>query len=145
MTAKAATLTRRLIGGVWRDERGATTTELVIVMPVLLTMVMVIAQWTLWAHATHIAQAAASEALSAARVHGGTVAAGQAQAQHVLDQLGRGPLSGPQVSVTRDAHRAAVTITGTATSVLPFLRLPVHAEAAGPVEVFHSPAAGVTP
>lgn len=129
-------------GRVWRDERGAATTELVIVMPLLLSMVLVIAQWALWAHATHIAQAAASEALSAARVHGGTVAGGQAQAQHVLDQLGRGPLTGPRVSVTRDANRAAVTITGTATSVLPFLRLPVHAEAAGPVEVFHAPAAG---
>jgi Flp pilus assembly protein TadG len=145
VTARAAITTRRLIGGVWRDERGAATTELVIVMPLLLSMVLVIAQWALWAHATHIAQAAASEALSAARVHGGTVAAGQAQAQHVLSQLGRGPLTSPQVSVTRDAHRAAVTITGAATSVLPFLRLPVHAEVAGPVEVFHAPVAGVTP
>ncbi|MBV9162194.1 MAG: pilus assembly protein [Pseudonocardiales bacterium] len=123
---------------LWRDERGQTTTELVIIMPVLLSMVLLIAQWALWAHATHIAQAAASEALSAARVHGGTVAAGQTHAQHVLDQLGRGPLSAPQVSVTRDARRATVTITGTATSVLPFLHLPVHAEAAGPLEVFHS-------
>ena len=81
---------------MWRDERGAVTAELVIVMPLLLTMVLVIAQWTLWAHATHIAQATASEALSAARVHGGTVAAGQAHAQHVLDQLGHGPLIGPE-------------------------------------------------
>jgi Flp pilus assembly protein TadG len=145
VTARTAITTRRLIDRVWRDERGATTTELVIVMPLLLSMVLLIAQWALWAHATHIAQAAASEALSAARVHGGTVAAGQAQAQYVLDQLGRGPLTGPQVSVTRDAHRVAVTITGAATSVLPFLRLPVHAEAAGPVEVFHAPAAGATP
>ena len=47
--------------------------------------------------------------------------------------------------MTRDTNRAAVTITGTATSVLPFLRLPVHAEAAGPVEVFHAPAAGARP
>jgi Flp pilus assembly protein TadG len=145
VTAKASTTTRRLIGEVWHDERGASTTELVIVMPLLLSMVLLIAQWALWAHATHIAQAAASEALSAARVHGGTLAASQTRAQHVLDQLGRGPLTSPQVTVTRDAHRAAVTITGAATSVLPFLRLPVHAEATGPVEVFHAPAAGATP
>ena len=50
--------------------------ELVIATPLLLLLVLLIAQFALYMHATHIAQAAASEALSEARVSGGTAAAG---------------------------------------------------------------------
>src|SRR6266496_4198474 len=54
-----------------KDQRGASTVELVIATPVLLLLILLIAQFALYLHATHIAQAAASEALSAARVSGG--------------------------------------------------------------------------
>jgi hypothetical protein len=129
----------RRISAVWRDEAGSATVELVIVMPVLFTMIMLIGQWVLWAHATHIAQTAASEALSATRVYGGTPQAGQAEARGVLTELGQGPLARPDVAVTEDANTASVTITGTATAVVPFLTLPVHAEATGPREEFRAP------
>jgi hypothetical protein len=43
------------------------------------------------------------------------------------------------VAVTEDANTASVTITGTATAVVPFLTLPVHAEATGPREEFRAP------
>jgi Flp pilus assembly protein TadG len=117
-------------------DRGSVSAELVIATPLLLVLLLAIVQFALWSHATHIAQAAASQGLAAARMQDATATQGRAAARHLLDQLGRGPLSSPRVSVTRDAHRAAVTITGAATSVLPFLRLPVHAEASGPVERF---------
>lgn len=120
----------------WRDERGQVTAELVIIMPLLMTLILVIAQVALWAQATHIAQAAASEALSATRVQGGTVQAGDAEAAQVLAQLGTATLRDPRVTVTRDAARASVTVHGSASAVVPFLQLPVHAEAAGPVEAF---------
>ncbi len=120
-----------------RDDRGAVTTEIVLVLPLLFTLVLVIAQVTVWAHATHMAQATASHALSATRVEDGTVQSGRSDAQRVLDQLGHGPLRGAHISVTRDVERASVRVEGTATSVVPFLHLPVHAEAAGPVEKFH--------
>jgi Flp pilus assembly protein TadG len=123
-----------------RDERGAGSVELVIATPVLLLLILLIAQFALYLHATHVAQAAASQALSAARVRDGSAAAGSAEAQRVLSQLGSGPLQGSSVNVQRGASQASVTITGTATSVLPFITLAVHAEAVGPVEQFAPPA-----
>jgi len=119
-----------------RGEGGAVTTEMVIVMPVLLTLVLLLAQATVWWHAVHIAQAASAQALSVTRVQDGTAARGQDEAQRVLDQVGRGPLRGAHVTVIRTADRAEVDVNGTATSVVPFLHLPVRTHAAGPVERF---------
>ena len=118
------------------DQRGAGTVELVIATPVLLLLIMLIAQFALYLHATHIAQAAASQALSAARVSGGSTTAGTTEAHRVLSQLGNGPLRASSVDVQRTTTQATVTITGTATSVVPGLTLTVHAEAVGPAERF---------
>jgi hypothetical protein len=105
----------------------------------LLLLILLIAQFALYMHATHIAQAAASEALSAARVSGGSAAAGDTEGQQVLTQLGSGPLRGPA--------QVSVTVTGTVINVLPFSTFTVHAEAVGPVEKFTPPTAAgaVTP
>ena len=118
------------------DQRGAGTVELVIATPVLLLLILLIAQFALYMHATHIAQAAASQALSAARVSGGSTAAGTTEAHRVLSQLGNGPLHTNSVDVRRTATQASVTITGTVISVVPLLTLTVHADAVGPVERF---------
>ncbi|WP_173130682.1 TadE/TadG family type IV pilus assembly protein [Kibdelosporangium persicum] len=127
-----------------RGERGAVSAELVIATPLLLLMLLAIVQFALWSHATHIAQAAASHGLAAARVHGGTAAAGSASAQQMLDQLARGPLADASVSAERTATSASIRISGIATTVIPFLSLPVHAEASGPVERFVPIAYGFT-
>lgn len=119
-----------------RGDRGSVSAELVIATPLLLLMLLAIVQFALWSHATHIAQAAASHGLAAARAQGGTAAAGTASAQQMLDQLARGPLTGTSVNSDRNTTSASVRISGTATSVVPFLSLPVHAEAAGPAERF---------
>ena len=118
------------------DERGAGTVELVIATPLLLLLVLTIAQFALYLHATHVAQAAASEALSVARVSGGTAAAGTVEGNRILAQLGDGPLQGTAVDVQRDDSQAFVRITGTVTNVIPFMTFTVHAEAVGPVEKF---------
>ncbi|MBW4717368.1 TadE/TadG family type IV pilus assembly protein [Saccharothrix obliqua] len=119
-----------------RDERGSVSAELVIATPLLMLMLLTTVQFTLWSHATHIAQAAASHGLAAARAQNGTSAAGTAGARHILDQLAAGPLRDTTVSTDRGMTSASVRITGTATSLVPFLSLHVHAEAAGPVERF---------
>lgn len=119
-----------------RGDRGSVSVELVIATPLLLMMLLAIVQFALWSHATHIAQAAASQGLAAARVHGATAAAGRAGAQRVLDELGREPLIDTSISASRTAESVSVAITGVASSVIPFLRLPVHAEALGPLERF---------
>ncbi|WP_374694349.1 TadE/TadG family type IV pilus assembly protein [Frankia sp. ACN10a] len=110
------------------------TVEMIFVLPLLFTVVMLLAQVTVWAHASHVAQATATRALAAARADGGSAAAGETQAQATLDQLGRGSLTDPQVTVARNAVRAAVHVHGTAASVVPGLHLGVDAHAAGPVE-----------
>lgn len=119
---------------ILRGDRGAVSTELVIATPLLMLLLLVIVQVALWSHATHIAQAAASQGLATARVQDGTAAAGVTSAQHLLDQLADGPLTNPTVNADRTPTTASVHIRGTATSLLPFLTLPVTADAAGPVE-----------
>ena len=121
------------------DQRGAGTAELVVATPLLLLLILLIAQFALYMHASHIAQAAASEALSAARVSGGSAAAGSTEGQRVLAQLGSGPLQGTSVNVQRGATQASVTVTGTVINVIPFATFTVHAEAVGPVEKFTPP------
>lgn len=107
-------------------------------MPLVFTVVLLLAQTALYMHATHIAQATAAQALAATRIEDGTEAAGQSAADRALDQLGRGPLRNPRVTVRRGAERADVHITGTASSVLPFLQLRVRARSVGPIETFES-------
>jgi Flp pilus assembly protein TadG len=137
---RAADRARRAL----RGDRGAVSAELVILTPLLMLMLMTIVQFALWSHATHIAQAAAAHGLAAARAHNGTAAAGTASAHQVLDQLADGPLTDSAVTADRSATSAWVRISGTATSVVPFLDLPVHAEAAGPVERFVPKSYGFT-
>lgn len=134
--ARVRTRERNRLRRVLRGDRGAVSAELVVATPLLLLMLMAMVQFALWSHATHIAQAAASQGLAAARAQGGSAAAGASSAQAMLDQLARGPLSGTSISADRTATTASVRIRGTASSVIPFLRLPVHAEAAGPIERF---------
>ena len=118
------------------DDRGAVTAEQVLIMPLVLTLVLLLAQAAVWWHATHIAQATAAHALAVTRVQGGTTLAGRVDAQQLLDQLGRGSLHGTHVDVVRGVDRAEVRITATAGSIVPFLHLPVRAHAAGEVERF---------
>ncbi|GLY71376.1 TadE/TadG family type IV pilus assembly protein [Amycolatopsis taiwanensis] len=129
-------LIRGRIRRLLRGDHGAASVELVIATPLLLLMLLAIVQFALWSHATHIAQAAASQGLAATRAQNGTAAAGNASAQQMLDRLARGPLTGASVSADRTSTSASIRISGTATPVIPFLHLPVHAEAAGPVERF---------
>jgi len=129
-------MTTSWLGSIRANDRGAASAELVITAPLVLLILMAIVQFALWSHATHIAQAAAAQGLAASRVQGGTAANGTAAARRVLDQLARGPLTDGNVSSERSIASASVRISGTATAVVPFVRLPVRAEAAGPVERF---------
>lgn len=128
---------------VWADQRGSVSAELVIAVPVLLLLLMLIAQFALWAHASHIAQAAATQALSATRVRGGTATEGDDTAREVLTQLGQGPLRNAHAVVIRGPEQSTAEVTGDAVSVLGFLVLPVRARAVGPTEHFVTPPAGV--
>jgi Flp pilus assembly protein TadG len=121
---------------VLRGDRGSVSAELVIATPLLLLMVMAIVQFALWSHATHIAQAAAAQGLATARAQDSTAVQGDAAARHLLDQLGHGPLTHIRIQAARSGDAVVIRVTGDTTAVIPFLHLPVHAEATGPVERF---------
>jgi Flp pilus assembly protein TadG len=116
-------------------QRGAGAAEIAIVTPLLLLLILAVIQFALAEQAEHVAQAAATQALAAARVQDGSTAVGQAQADAVLAQLG-GSLAGPSVTITRTATQATVTVSGTAATLIPGVRLHVHATVTGPVEEF---------
>ncbi|MHA6631109.1 TadE/TadG family type IV pilus assembly protein [Pseudonocardia sichuanensis] len=119
-----------------RGDRGSVTAELVLATPLLLLMLLAIVQFATWSHATHIAQAAASQGLAALRTQDGDPPDCAAAARTVLDQLAGGPLTGAEVDCVRDATTATVRVDGAVTPVIPLVNLPVRGDAAGPVERF---------
>jgi len=132
-------------GGRQRDgpgsERGLATVEFVVVFPVLFFCIMAVIQFGLWAHASHVATAAAQEGARAARAEDGSAAAGEARAQALISAAGAAVLVGPEAAASRGADEVRVEVRGRAASVLPGVSLPVRAVAAGPVERYR-PEAG---
>lgn len=120
----------RLLAG----ERGSVSAELVVAAPVLLLVMLLCMQFALWSHASQIAQSAASQGLSQLRAQHGTPEAATATTRRLLDQLALGPLTVTDIQAVRRADTAVVTVTGTATEIIPLVALPVRAEASGPVE-----------
>lgn len=121
------------------DEQGAATAELVLVTPLLLFMILLVVQFGLWFHASHVASAAAQEGARAARVEGSSAGAGQDRAEALLDSLGRRLVLERLVTSTRDGDVARVEVAGVAPQVVPGLRLPISAESEAPVEEFRAP------
>ncbi|MHB8294357.1 MAG: TadE/TadG family type IV pilus assembly protein [Acidimicrobiales bacterium] len=118
----------------WRGESGAVAAELVIATPLLLLLILGVIQFALWEHATNLAEAAAQQGLSVARLQGETAQAGTAETQSVLTQLAGGVLIGPQVRATRTGASTTVVVSGHAESVVGLFSLPVQATAVGPTE-----------
>ena len=118
----------------WRGESGAVAAELVIATPLLLLLILGVIQFALWEHAANLAEAAAQQGLSVARLQGETAQAGTAETQSVLTQLAGGVLTGPQVITTRTGATTTVVASGHAESVIGIFSLPVRAIAAGPTE-----------
>jgi len=126
---------RRVMSSCKRDrEEGAVATELAVLMPVLIMLVLIPVQVGLWWHAKQAAEVAADEALDAAQIVGATDADGQAGAQAILGQAGN--LEHVVVTVDRTGTDVTVTITGQ----LGFSIFPgawsVTAHAEGPIEQF---------
>jgi hypothetical protein len=109
-----------------------TSTELAVLMPVVIALVLVPFQVGLWWHATQVAHAAAQEAVDAAQVAASTEADGVAAATWFLDQAGN--LTNPDITVTRTADTVTVEVTGVAPRLL--FNWTVTATATGPLEMF---------
>ncbi|MDF1598116.1 MAG: pilus assembly protein [Acidimicrobiia bacterium] len=122
------------VTGPHRTERGLTSTELAVVMPVIIALVLVPFQIALWWHARQVAEAAAREGLDAAQVITATEEDGIRAAEWFLDAAGN--LTDPDVSVTRTTDTVTVAVTGRAPRIIPGLDWQVAAHASGPVERF---------
>lgn len=115
-------------------DRGAATTELVLVVPLLMLLLLCIVQFALALHAQHIAQTAASRALAAARAQDASSGAGGARAAATLRLLGGRVLKHPTVNVSRGAEMVEAHVEGEVAVVVPGLHLRVAGHVAGPRE-----------
>ena len=120
-------------------QRGAATTELVLATPALLFMLMLLVQFGLWFHAVHVARAAAQEGARAARVEGGTLAAGEDRARDFLGNVAPRLIDVDLVEATAEGDEVRVEVRGTVIEVVPFLQLDVSGVSQGPVEEFRAP------
>lgn len=117
-------------------ESGSVSTQLVVATPLLLLMIMLIVQFALWQHAMHVAEAAAQEGATAARLYGGTDADGQNSADEILSTFSHSIIVDPAVSVTRTATAVQVAIASHVETIVPGMSLPVNVVADGPIERF---------
>src|SRR5690348_11976708 len=93
-----------------RGELGVTSTELAVLMPVLILLTLLPIQVGLWWHAKQAADLAAQEAIEAAQLATATSADGQVGAAAILDHAGN--LEDVRVTVTRTADTVTVDVTG---------------------------------
>jgi Flp pilus assembly protein TadG len=122
-----------------RDESGSAATELVIIMPAVMLLIMLVVQFALYYHGANVATAAAQDAVRAARVEAGSIGAGRNRADALLARSGSGTLEGAQVVVSRDGRRLHVEVTGEVASVIPGVHLHITRDADGPIEQFLPP------
>jgi Flp pilus assembly protein TadG len=129
-----------------RGDRGVATTELVIIAPVLLSMMMLVIQYGLYFHASSVASAAAQQGAATASVHDGSddvrVDHGKAEARDFAHVMAPKLLQGVEVDGGMVHNDEAVRITVDAHVATVFalpgvdMRLTVHEVAESPVEKF---------
>lgn len=119
-----------------RAEAGNATTQVVLVTPVLVLLVMVVFQFALYQHASHVVTAAAQHGATAAQLEGGSVGAGQTEAARFIGRADRGLLRGSTIHVTRTPTGAHVVVEASVVSLVPGLSLSVRGTADGPAERF---------
>jgi hypothetical protein len=123
-----------------QDGGQAVSVELVLATPLLGLLLLLVVQFALWAHAVHLAQAAANGGVQVARAYHSSAEDGRRETTTLVQHLAGTILTGTDVACRRGAASATVTVTGTAITVVPGLHLPVRVSITTPLElVGHSP------
>jgi Flp pilus assembly protein TadG len=118
-----------------RTERGSLSIEMVLLMTGLFTLLFLGLEAGLYYHARSVAIAAAQEGAREAGSQNGSQASGVAAAQRFLSQAGGpGVIVNTNVSGTRSAITATVTVTGDSMSVIPGINVSITQSATVPVE-----------
>jgi Flp pilus assembly protein TadG len=127
-----------------RRDRGASTLELALLTPILLLVIMLVIQFAMVFHARHVALAAAQSGARVARGQstGDWKGASEAKAREYVQQIGPELLIGPGASAGGDQNQRWVTVTGTATPVVPFLKFHVTERSEGPIECYRPDTGG---
>jgi hypothetical protein len=122
-----------------RNERGASTVELVLYMPILMLAIFVTIQFSLIFLGNQAASAAARETARVART---TLDRGQAEAAGIdyTNRIGKGILEDVQVVVTPvGTQQVRVVVTGHAQKITPFVDPPTVTQVVqGPLEEFRA-------
>jgi hypothetical protein len=101
-------------------------------------LLLLVVQFTLWAHAAQTVQLAASDGDRTATSFGGSSSLGAAQARSILGGNGSDVFSS-SVSVTvLPGDLVLITVTGHADTIFPGLSLPVSATQVGPIQEFRT-------
>ena len=125
---------RRRGKGSLGHERGSSSIQLVLLMPVLFSVMFLGMQAALHYHARTIAIAAAQEGARAAGAQNGTASAGIAAASSYLADAGGDSLTRPTLTCARTPTTATVSVRGVALSVIPGWRPTITQSATVAVE-----------
>ena len=118
-----------------RSERGSVAIQMVFLLPALFAVMFLGVQASLYYHARSVALAAAEEGAREAAGQTGSQDSGVAVAKTFLqDAGGADVMTGTNVTGTRSAITATVTVTGTTLSVIPGWKGTVSERASMPVE-----------
>jgi Flp pilus assembly protein TadG len=114
-------------------DRGSSSVQVVIILPVLFLVVLTGLQVALMYQARSLALAAAQEGARTAAVEGGTSAAGISAASSFMSASKAG-VTGTKVTGNRSATSATVRVTTTSLSVVPGWKPTITQSASMPVE-----------
>ncbi|MBN6778862.1 pilus assembly protein [Pseudoclavibacter alba] len=114
-------------------ERGATTLEAVILVPLVFLATFTIVQIGLFIHAGNVATGAAQAAYEEARLFGSDSYTGTNAGYNVIHESGNA-LSGATVTVNRGPEHITVTVTGQGPSLVPGMPIDIHRTVTGPTE-----------
>lgn len=114
------------------DDRGSTTVEVAVLLPLMILLLMVVVQVGIWFHTRAVMVTAANKGVDAARLEDGTAADGRIATEDFLRHAGA--LRSDTIEVDRGAETASVTISGRVVSLLFGVPLDVTATAEAPVE-----------
>ena len=127
--------------GRWRRlrhtaDRGNASVEAVIIVPVIVVLTLLVVQFVMVWHGTHVAQAAAQTAARTAAAYRADPGTGQAAGDAYLTEVAPNLLPGRTVTMTSDAVTVTAVVHAQVLTILPFAAFDVLETASAPRERF---------
>lgn len=124
------------------DDRGDSSIEMAILLPIVILVTMMVVQGAMWYYAREVALTAAREGVSAGRVYDSSPGVGVQRAYTVLNRYAPSSFSdAPGVSSAGStAKQLVITVHGRAASIIPGLPgLTITQSASSPREIWTVP------